>query len=418
MGIFKKNAERLENAFPASTGKRFVSLFLDFVLVFFVSFLCFLGGKNVATSSAAYQDNEAIVSAEVRYYANYASESHAVEYLSLDVEVPQRRETDALVLENVMRAIDHSYQVFGNAQEPDFVNDASTSAHDFTYYGEASLLTDNVSYFYTQYLPSHNQNSQILFLNGVSYQDYLFVVYTQAFGTSAPNFTFDATVSTVPVLKTQSAYALYHYLVSGADDTLTESGKSLYSVFYTAYQTMLSDAENLLIKAEPYYTQHYLVYQKALYAQSASLTWAMIASIAIAYLIIVFLPKCLFGYDRTLGRLIMGLGVITTQRKNPSVGSILLRSLFGCFGFLTVSLLLYLLPPYSGVFDTMMMPLIGNTLSLLVMLLVISCLCLANGLTVLLTKHHQSLIDLLLKQVTVDQRNQEGDDFLTPDNLA
>jgi uncharacterized RDD family membrane protein YckC len=416
MGIFKKDAERLENAFPAKPGKRFVSLFIDFILVFFVSYLFFLGGKEVAMNSKEYTENGAKVTEEVKYYATYSSESHAVEYLDLSADKPVRRETDALVLENVMRAIDHSYQVFGNAQEPLFVNDTSTVAHDFTHYGEASQQTDNVSYFYTQYLPLHNEGSKMVFLSGETYQEYLFGVYSDAFGTSSANFTYDATVSDIPVLKTESAYALYHYLVSSVSDTVFESGKSLYSVYYNAYETMLSDAESLLIRTEPYYTQHYLVYRNALYAQSHPLTYALIVSILLAYLVIVFLPKCLFGYGRSLGRLILGLGVITKDRHQPPFYWILLRSVCGAFGYLTVSILLYLLPPYSGVYDTMMMPLFGENFSYLLLLVLIAVLAIANGLPTLFTHYRQSLLDLLSKEAVVDKRNLEGEDFSASGN--
>ena len=81
MRIFKSNYDLLKRASPAKPGKRFVSFFIDLMVVFLLSTLLFLGGKAIVTSTNEFTTNETNVKEEVKYYNNFIEKAVSASFI-------------------------------------------------------------------------------------------------------------------------------------------------------------------------------------------------------------------------------------------------------------------------------------------------------------------------------------------------
>lgn len=406
MNLFQSNNVLLSRASPVKPGKRFVSFFIDFLIVFLISYLVFLGAFEITKNTTQYKSAGQVINDEIAYYVDLAEDSHIVEYLEKDTAT--RKDYDMMVIENCNRAIYRSYLVFGNAQEPNFIIDDN---HAVTKYGKATLESDNVSYFYTKYIPN-NPDRKIVDFDGKSPTTFLNDLYKNAFGENKSMFTFDSENADIPTLNTQSAYYLFCYLYNQGEESQRDKGSDYYVKYYNAYEYMLSEAENLLIKSEPYFTQHYLVYRDSYYNQGRYINLTLIASVMVGYLIAILIPKILFKNERTIGRLIMGLGLLTIDNKHSKWYTILFKSILGMVGFVTVISLVYFLPPFNGIYDFMMMPLFANSSNFNLLSLIFILILITGALYVstLFTHYRTSLIDILFKEKLVDKKYiDEGD---------
>lgn len=390
----KDYIDELKRAAPSKMSKRFVACFVDMVLVIVVTLGLFSFIFGVTSNSNTYIEQANIVTNEVEYYKKLSEESHLVEY-----ENTYRVNGDDIADKNIHRAIYLSYLVFGNEQRPDFKFD---EGHEITSYGIASSTTDNVAYFYTQYVPN-NEGIQID-MRGLNPVEFLFDVYRTSFGEDANfMFTFNKEKSLVPILNTQVAYYMFHYLYISQEDAIGQTGMSYYQAYVNAYILMLQDAENILANSEPYHSEHFMVYKKALINQARQVNTCLIISIVISCLLCLLLPKYLFRYERTIGYRIFGLGVVNQLKEENPWYIVLIKTLFDCVGFLTVSIVLYLFEPFNGVFDAMFLPFtLDSKVSLGIIVLICGVLGMLVNIVGLFTHSKQNLLNLIFKDKVVD----------------
>lgn len=405
MKLFTSNILTLENAGSADGSKRFISYVIDLILLIIVSFLVSMPLNSAFLHGKTYKQQNAIVQEEIAYYNRYIEETHLVSFI--DDEKTVRKDSEIMSLENLLRSIYHSYNSLGNNQQPDFI---IKDGDDVTKYGEASLINDSIAYFYTQYIPAHPE-LDILDYGGLTPQQYLFKVYKDSFGNNSLMFVFDESdPNNLPTLNSQRAYYIYHYLYVDESDLVGKEGQKDYRSFQRAYSYMLETAEQLMVKAEPYYSMHYLNYRNSYASASRCLNYSIILSITIGYLLVIQLPKLLFMDDVTLGRKITGLGVITNNRKKIRVYQKIIHSILGIIGYLTIIPVLYLFSPYWGVYSTMTVPLIGN-ISLLMIVMIVLLLGAIDKTFILFTHNKVSLIEMILRTRVVDKNHPNDDDM-------
>jgi hypothetical protein len=392
MKFFKNRNDDLQNAFPAKPGKRFASFCIDFIIVCLFSFLVFLDGQAIAENTSSYVSSGEKVQEEIAYYNNMVSDAKLVEFE--DEEKTIRDDSDVMILKNVLRAVYHSYNSYGGDANAPF--DISTKREELTKWGEASPENDSISYFYLKYVPLHNENSEIVYIGDKTYPSFLYSYYQQKFDTNSSMFTFpsDTSIDDVPLLTKEVASCIYHYLYISETDTLGTTGKTFYDNFYSGYSSMLDNSESVLLKSEPYYTDHYVVYRSNLYTQGRIMDVALIVSCFIGALIGVVIPKFIFGNDRTIGRLLLSLGTVSLVDKKVPLSETIVISLFSIIGFQVVAVILFLFKPFNGVFDTMMMPLIGDKFLYLYYLLIIFLMGIVNNVSTLFSANGQSLLEM------------------------
>lgn len=392
MKIFESKIIDLRRASPAKPSKRFISCFIDMIICGVIALLLFSGASAIAHNTNAYIDAGEIVQSEIDYYVDWTDESRVVEYL--DKENGIRKDKEIMVYENLLKAIYHSYNVLGNAQQPEFTLDNNENVKKF---GESSLENDTVAYFYTSYAPENG----LLNLDGKSKTEYLFELYQEVFSTNSTMFVYNLNISEVPVLTTQVAYSILYYLNNNSEDTIGQAGLSYYNSFYENYAYMLSNAENIMIRSEPYYSTHYVPYFEAYSIQARITNIALLISIVIAYILGVFVPKLLFKDERSLGRVLMKLGTINNDGEAINIISIIIKSIFEIIGFTFIAFIMYMFPPFNGVFDAMMTPFIGEY-SLTIILLIIAVVGLVINAFALFTHYRQNLINMIFRDQVVD----------------
>ena len=389
MKLFESNIEILKRSSPAKLSKRFVCWAIDFILVALIAGAIFSGLFYITQNTSAYKAYNQIVEDEIAYYEQFTKETHIVEYVD-----GERVSTEVVVLKNLYRAICLSYEIFGNNQQPDFVIDSS---HDVMINGVHSAENDNIAYFYTRYLKTNSNIS-------VESKKDVFEIYKLAFGDDATfMFSFNRELSEIPVLNTQVAYYLFHYLFIDSSDSIGQTGATYYRSYYNAYANMLEEAETQIIKSEPYFSTHYADYKNA-YSSEARLTnIALVVSIFIACFIVLLIPKYLFKDEKTLGYKLFGLGVIRTDGRANAWYVPLLKTIVSCFGFIPVSFILYLFPPFNGGYEAMFMPVSTDcNISLAIVILSIVIIGgIANAFS-LFTYKRQNLFNLIFNDVVVD----------------
>lgn len=396
MKLFESNIDTLRRSAPARTGRRFVCWVTDMLLVALLAELLFMTALPITQNSGRYQAAEKAVAEEIAYYEQMTAQSHIVEYVD-----GQRVDTDVVVLKNLYRAICLSYEVYGNAQSPDF---CITPGHDVTINGTHSPENDNVAYFYTYYL---RENPHIASPAGGD----LFEIYRRAFGEDAAFFfTYNREVSPLPVLNTQVAYYLFHFLFIDETDSIGQTGATYYRAYHSAYTNMLEEAEMLLLQSEPYYSTHYLCYRQAYCAQARYTNFTLVLAIFVSCFAVLLIPKCLFRDERTVGYRLFGLGVIGIDGQPNRWYVPLLKTLISCFGAIPLAFILYLFPPFGGRFEAMFVPVNPDSrLSLGLVILVITVLGgLANAVG-LFTGRRQNLWNLIFGDLVVDTHDTEGD---------
>lgn len=366
------------------------------IIIALAAELIFAGLLQITKNTPAYADASSTVMEEIAYYEDFTEATHIVEYVE-----GQRVSTDVIVLKNLTRAICLSYEIFGNNQQPDFTFEVG---HDVTLNGTHSAENDNVAYFYTRYLKG--DNGILVNTNGD-----LFEIYKRAFDDNATMFSFNKENSEIPVLNTQVAYYLFHYLYVDESDAIGQTGATYYQTYYNAYSNMLEEAENLILQSEPYYSTHYRSYKEAYCAQARYTNIALLVSIILSCLIVLLIPKYLFKDGKTVGYKVMGLGVIRTD-GNPIKWYVpLIKTVIACVGFIPLAFILYMFPPFNGGYEAMFVPANPDSrVSLAWIVLIIGILGGIVNAAGLFTNKRQNLLNLLFDEVVVDVNRPDDND--------
>lgn len=378
--------------------KRFVCCVIDMILVAILAELVFMGLFKITQNTALYNGAMETIDEEIAYYEDLTKDTHIVEYVD-----GSRVSTDVIVLKNLYRAIYLSYEIFGNNQQPNFYFE---DGHDVTINGVHSTENDNVAYFYTKYL---KENPSV----DINADDDLFEIYKKAFGDDASFiFSFNKDISDMPVLNTQVAYYLFHYLFINDSDTIGQTGATYYEAYRVAYTAMLEEAENLILNSEPYYSTHYLDYREAYSAQAKYTNVTLILSIFISCFIVLLIPKYLFKDEKTIGYKLFGLGVIRVDGSANRWYVSVIKTLIDCIGFIPIAFILYLFPPFKGGYEAMFVPInVGSSISFALIILLIMLVGAVINAVGLFTSKKQNLINLIFNDVVVDvhRLEEEGD---------
>lgn len=399
MKLFKSNTDELKRSSPAKPGKRFVCWVIDLILVTLCAELVFTGALQITQNTSAYKEAEQTLNSEIAYYEELIEKTHVVEFVD-----GKRVTSDVVVFKNICRAICLSHEIFGNNQKPEFEFDAS---HDVMLNGIHSTENDNIAYFYTKYL---KENTDL----NIEAPDDLFEIYKKSFGENATfMFSFNSEVSDMPVLNTQVAYYLFHYLFISETDTIGATGATYYEMYYNAYGNMLAEAEALVLNSEPYYSTHYQDYKEAYSAEAKYVNITLVISIIISCFIVLMIPKYLFKNEKTVGYKLFGLGVIRTDGKANKFYVPLIKTIIDCIGAIPIAMIMYLFAPFNASYRAMYTPINPSSgISLgLVILVILGVSAIVNAVG-LFTNKKQNLINLIFNDLVVDVNRPFEDEYV------
>ncbi len=172
--IFKNKIVDYTSHLACSPSKRFIALFIDFILMCVVTLLLYLGSYEILINNSSYINKDNTINEEVEHYNNLINETHLVEFE--DDTLKERKSIDETVLTLVLKQINLSYTL------DDSGNFNNHEPVQIEKYGIANKETDNIAYFYLNYLPSHNENNDIVDINNLTYEEFYKVHFEELAG--------------------------------------------------------------------------------------------------------------------------------------------------------------------------------------------------------------------------------------------
>ena len=408
---FKGVSDLLSRASPARRNDHFFSYVIDLLLVAIVSYLIFLAGNAIATNTDGYKKNYANYENEITYYQDIVVDAHLAEYLSRDKHV--FADSEDLSVKMAISQVLASYSHDKESQYPEFNDDddPATKLKEI-YIGsfyqdafvEASFADDYISRFFIEYVPTHNENEELVHFGTLTPEKYT-IKFIRDHNLEFDQLRFsypseDSDSPYLPYLTPSMAKKVYDFLVraKGYDRTT-------YDNFVGFYSSMLEDCESTVFKAPSYQTTRYQDYLRYRKNVTVVLDTVLIISIILAYYLAVFLPQMIFKDGRSFGRIFLRLGSINIDKSETEIWKVILRSIFTALSFLYIAFFLNILPPLNGASLVLYLPFItigALDISLINIVITIFLLAATNGIFMLLTHEKRNLFDLIFKTVTVD----------------
>ena len=411
---FKGVSDLLSRAAPARRNAHFIAYVIDIVLVFIVSYLLFLGGRAIVSSSEAYKRNYANYEAEITYYQDMLVEAHIAEYIDRDNNVLV--DDEDLCVKTAISQIILSYS-HDNPSSPEFFEDPSIKLKEIyngDFYSdcftEASFDNDYVSKFFIDYIPLHNENNKLIDLGNMSSVEYTIYFYKKhAIEHEKLRFVYDVGGNSIPYLRMDIANEIYKYLVRADGNNRDD-----YDAFIDFYTSMLNDTQDIIFKSESYQNGHYQDYLSYRQKTTQAIGWTLLISIFLAYYLAVFLPQMIFKDGRSIGRILLRLASINTDKSETELWKVILRSIFTAISSVYIAFFLVLLPPFNGASMILYLPFItiGTfDITILNIIIVVFALAAINGITMLLTHEKRNLVDVISKTIVVDVTMLDEPDY-------
>lgn len=399
---FKSVSDLLFRASPASRTHHFLAYIIDLILVFITSYLLFLGGNSITTNSKSYKKNYAKYTEEVTYYQDVLVEAHVAEYLSR--EDNYLADDEDLSIKMAISQVIYSHSKDSNNEFSENPLPKLQQTYVGSFYQDAftsiSFENDYVSKFLIEYVPAHNENQNL-----VRYNDDTPTAYTMKFYEKYArnydniSFVFENNDS-IPYLKPSVANSVYKFLVR-----LDTSNRNAYDSFVNFYSEMLQKCEDIVFNSSEYQNGHYQEYLKYRKKVTQAIDTTIILSIFLAYFPVILLPMFIFKDGRSLGKIILRIGTINTDKSEVELWKWLIRSVMGGLSFLFLAFFIVLLPPFNGLSYIMYLPYIslGKLDLTLISIVIISFVFTAiNGILILLSHEKRSISDFIFKTITVD----------------
>lgn len=389
----------LKRSFPAQPGRRFLCFIIDLLFHLALTAALFLPTFTLIMNTPLYQNEENIVKNEVQYYIDYSKESKIAEY----DENNNRYSADKRVYIYLARAICLSYNVFGTEGEPDFVLNEQVQK-----YGVLSKENDNICYFYTNYL-AQEAHKDFVDMKGKDNITYYYDEFYNAF--ASPSDYFDMgnekkAMYGLPVMKNNVA----NRLMKGSFTSDGTLGATLYTEIAEGLNIMFNRAEAILLNAEPYHTDHYIPYCRAISNCATIINVYLIVCILLAALVIFLVPKLIFGNETTFARRLFGLGGVRGNKQPVPWWMMLMRTLLEMLLSIGIMIIMYIFPPFNVDLSTLSSPIVyPNPLSFGIVVIAILVLFLLEKVPILFSHEKQSAIDIMFDVVIVDTHFQDDD---------
>ena len=411
---FKGVSDLLSRAAPAKRNLHFLSYIIDVVLVAIVSYLLFLGGNAIVSNNDAYKKNYSNYEAEITYYQDMVVDAHLNEYIDRDshVIVDDEDLSIKMMISQILQSYSHD-----DTSSPEFLENPIDKLKE-TYVGEfyqdcftpISFDNDYVSKFFIDYVPTHNENNELVNFKEKTPEQYTIIFYKQHIAQhDGLKFVYSSDDSAIPYLRVDIANDIYKFLVRADGYT-----RDNYDVFVSFYSSMLSDCEDLIFNAPSYQNGHYQDYLFNRKKITQAINTTLLICIFLAYYLVVFTPQMIFKDGRSFGRIFLRLASINTDKSETEIWKVILRSIFTAASNLYLAFFLALLPPFNGSSLILYLPYISIgsfDITLIMIVIFVFVLAAINGIVMLLNHDKRNAIDLLMKTVTVDVTQLDEPDY-------
>lgn len=393
MQLLKSRIDLYKDKGDASLTKRLISLIIDFFLLLATTLLLYLGTHQIVINNSTYQSSEAKVKDEIAYYNQLLSETHLIDFS--DEELTIRYDLDSMALKLLSLHISLSYQEDAN-------HDFTVEPKECLEVGTASTSDDFLSYFYTIYIPEHNTNNAFVDFGSLTPLNYYKNLMKGYAGSQFDNYFISGDEDELFYLRPYVANRIYHYYFLEED-----IGEAEYQYISQLFYYAIEEAELTLINSSPYYEEHYLPYREAYALQGNIINLAFLLTSYVAYLIIIALPQLFLNDSVTLGKLLMGLAVISRRRQSLKWYFKLIRLLAGLIIAPLATILIPVLPMFNFNFTTFNLPILGSSFTYAWFLVILAGLLIINGLVAFFNHRHFTLLDYLTRSMIIDKNKRQ-----------
>lgn len=382
--IFKNKIVDYTSHLACSPSKRFIALFIDFILMCVVTLLLYLGSYEILINNSSYINKDNTINEEVEHYNNLINETHLVEFE--DDTLKERKSIDETVLTLVLKQINLSYTL------DDSGNFNNHEPVQIEKYGIANKETDNIAYFYLNYLPSHNENNDIVDINNLTYEEFYKVHFEELAG-SLYSELFTTKDDEIIYITPYVASRIYRYIYEDYS-----GGEDYYYNVINIYRYIFEESEKLVINSKNYYSNHYVIYEDAIIKQANMVNLSFVLTILVSFTLIIAIPQIFLKDGKTIGKSWQGIALISKKGKALPIGLLILRNVFSFLGYLLVSIMIPMLPMFNFSYNSFQVPLfyLGSlNISYGFILILIGIIAIISSIPSLFTKNKNSLIDYI-----------------------
>ena len=267
----------------------------------------------------------------------------------------------------------------------------------------ASFETDNLAYFYVNYVPKYNnyngQENDIVIMDK---DPKLF--FMDAYKKNAVKidmWNYDNENYSLPYLDSDFAVDLYKYLF---EDSSYQVGLTNYNYLAKNYMNLWSVQVQELLASSRFST-HYQIYKENYEICSRFIIVGVALIYLISFLLVIVLPQPFFKGDKTIGKKLMKVTVIDERGYETQVYQKVLRNFFLFFSYFPFMLIpCFLSGGYSSGWTYPIFEIGSIGVSLYTIMIVLGVISLISLLVMAISGKKKAFHDLILKTACIDDR--------------
>lgn len=399
----KEIYSKYKNEVPATFGRRAEASLIDSLIIVVLSFLLIIGGVEILGITPFYQTwNNNLNEARI---ACYKIEEEAKLYEFTDNEdgqylnLVQPEDTfEDYALRQILVVYEKDKENFlALTNQTEILNPKGLTP--------ASYETDNLAYFFSTYVPDHNNYQGIEYdlidMKGKSGPEFYYQILNDN-AVDTTMYVLDYENYSLPYLKTEFAANLYRYLF--LDQSNFQVGLTSYNLLAKNYQNMWNLAVDELIDSSRY-QEHYQIYMENYAYSSYGVDVVCVLAYFISFLAAFVLPNIIFKTSTSWGKYLLKMSAVRNDSENPTFLNYLLKHLVNFFSYAPLLLISCF---FGGGLDTgWMYPIfeIGEVgFSLFNITAILLVLPIVSVILLLARSKKQSLSDLASSLTIVDIR--------------
>ncbi len=428
----EQTIELLSRSKSARPLKRALASLIDALFIFVLIYGCFFGGFKILETTEDYNYTKDQIKYEADYYKGLVEETHLA-YYEQEEHTKVRYENDFFAYINITRLLMYSNEndlsgvgwyeevkLHNTDQKyPDSLKelfDSNISNFEKIPVDEflpSSYQNDDIAFFYTEYIPLHNENNDILNYNGNEPKEFFDKSFELAFSDNfATYFKASKNKETFPYVIEKNICQKIFF--SSNYMNLDNSGDEDYNHIANGYYKLQENAEKRLMNSTTYNSTHYANY-KANYSKHGHLiVLTLVLSYLVGFLAYNLTTKLIFKEEMTLGRKFLRLGQITYKGEKVKVKDIIIRTIMDTIFYFPLTFIFLFLPPFNSNANSFLVTLvtIGSLeINLLIIYIVILVLVLINFISALLTHYKLTLVDMATKTYLKDLKYIDEEDL-------
>ena len=390
---------KYKNDTLATVTRRFCAIAIDTLILIVISFCAIIASYAIVENVDSYKTSFTALNEEMKTCYELQEEARVYEYIGDDdSRFSNPRQQKDIFIDYCL-----SHILYSKQKDPEPFNTYNVTIENPNNLSVASYETDNLAYFYVNFVPKYNKydgNDYDL----VEYQgDPRLVFYTEYKKEAilSSMWVFNESTLELPYLKGTDAIDLYKYLF--VDDSY-QAGLTMYNYLSVNFQKIWRVECDLLINSQRY-LDHYEIYKQNYANCSYIIDLTIFIDYIISFALVMILPQLIFKNCRTFGKKLLKISVVDKRGYDLQIWQIIVRNIFYflvMFGSLVASCFLA-----GGTGSGWMFPLFeiaGVGISLFTIMVAILLIGIISFVISIFTPKKSAIHDFICQTMCIDDR--------------